>query len=133
MAPALILDTTFLIDLEREQRRAEGPAHRFLDRHPEGHLAITPTVLGEMAAGLDDDGQDRLEILLASFRIVPIDREVCWRYSRIYRHLKDNGMLIGSNDLWIAATALVHRMPLVTADERHYRRVPGLTVLSHRP
>ena len=40
MDDALILETTFLIDLEREMiRGTEGPAHRLLERHA-GHLWI---------------------------------------------------------------------------------------------
>ena len=31
-------------------------------------------------------------------------------------------------DLWIAATAVAHGVPVVTRNTRHYRRVPGLDV-----
>jgi predicted nucleic acid-binding protein len=36
--------------------------------------------------------------------------------------------MIGANDLWIAATALAYRMPIVTNNVVHYRRVPGLNI-----
>ena len=36
--------------------------------------------------------------------------------------------MIGGNDLWIAATAVAHGVPVVTRNARHYRRVPGLDV-----
>jgi predicted nucleic acid-binding protein len=39
--------------------------------------------------------------------------------------------LIGSNDLWIAATALAYGMPVVTHNVEHYRRVPGLEVMAY--
>ena len=42
------------------------------------------------------------------------------------------GVLIGANELWIAATALAHRMPLVTGDVRHYSRVPELSLRAYR-
>lgn len=133
MADALILETTFLVDLEREQRKgaAGGPARSFLERHGDDRLVITPTIVGELAVGFADDGGERLERFLAPFRLLEIDRDVCWHYSRIYRHLRDNGVLIGANDTWIAATARAHGMPVVTGNETHFRRVPGVTVLSH--
>lgn len=113
MDGALILETTFLIDLEREQRGDHrGPAREFLEKHSEARLCITPTIAGELASG--------------------VDREVCWRYGRLFRFLKDNGLLIGSNDLWIAATSVVHGLPLVTHNERHFRRIPELKVLGYR-
>ena len=57
---------------------------------------------------------------------------MCWRYGRAYRHLERNGLLIGTNDLWIAATALANGMAVVTANLDHYRRIPELEVLSYR-
>jgi tRNA(fMet)-specific endonuclease VapC len=41
------------------------------------------------------------------------------------------GHLIGTNDLWIAATAIVHGMPLVTNNREEFERVPGLVVLTY--
>lgn len=129
----LILETTFLIDLERERhRRARGPAHRFLERHAEKQLHLTPTVAGELAAGAEPGELDRWQHLVEKFTVLPIDLDVCWEYGQIYRHLKANGLLIGSNDLWIAATAVAHRLPLVTRNEKHFRRVPGLELRSYR-
>ena len=44
-----------------------------------------------------------------------------------YRFFRDNGRLIGANELWIAATDLAYGKPVVTRNEQHYRRVPGLS------
>jgi tRNA(fMet)-specific endonuclease VapC len=40
------------------------------------------------------------------------------------------GKSIDAHDLWIAATALVHGATVVTRNARHFKRVPGLEVLS---
>jgi len=45
--------------------------------------------------------------------------------------LKMAGTPIPENDLWIAAAALEHGLPLATRDA-HFRHVPGLTVLDWR-
>jgi tRNA(fMet)-specific endonuclease VapC len=37
--------------------------------------------------------------------------------------------MIGTNDLWIAAAAIVHGAPLVTNNTGEFSRVPGLTVI----
>ena len=129
----VILETTFLVDLEREIRRGEaGPAQVFLQRRARDRLYLTFTIVGELAAGASlAERQDWLSFT-APFQILESNPDVCWRYGESYRYLKDNGVLIGSNDLWIAATALAYGMPVVTANENHYRRVPGLRVLSYR-
>ena len=47
MENALILETTFLIDLERELGRGgDGSAQRFLKSHATCRLFITPTISG---------------------------------------------------------------------------------------
>lgn len=131
MARRLILETTFLVDLERELgRAAPGPAHAFLERHPQDSLYVTPTVAGELAAGSSLADRDRWEDFLAPFQVLPIDRKAAWEYGQAYRYLQANGLLIGGNDLWIAATALAHAMPLVTRNSAHFARVPGLEVLT---
>ena len=132
MGHFLILETTFLVDLDREVSRGNtGPAQEFLERHAQERLYITVTIAGELAAGPRIADRETWEALVGPFRILEINRDVCWEYGRAYRYLRDNGLLIGSNDLWIAATGLAYRAPVVTRNERHYRRVPGLTVLTY--
>jgi tRNA(fMet)-specific endonuclease VapC len=132
MAESLILETTFMIDLERELLRSEeGPAQAFLERHLSERLHLTFTVAGELAAGPMVDQRQRWESFISPFQVLTCNKDVCWEYGKTYRYLHDNGLLIGSNDLWIAATALAHGMPVVTRNEQHFRRVPGLRVMSY--
>lgn len=130
----MILETTFLIDLERELAAGEpGAAHAFLEEHEERALHLTFTVAGELAAGPAVDDRERWERFLAPFGVLPWSEDVAWRYGRLFRYLRSQGTLIGSSDLWIAATALVHGMPLATRNVDEFRRVPGLDVLEYGP
>lgn len=130
---AVVVETSFLIDLEREQHaRVAGPAHVFLERHPADRLYITETIVGEMACGVAPSGLARLERMLAPFGVLSITRAVALKYGEIYRQLSDNGLLIGANDLWIAAAALAYECAIVTADTDHYARVRDLHVYAYR-
>ncbi len=132
MGRPLILETTFLIDLEREHTRGTpGPAVAFLERHEDDRLYITFTIAGELAAGVSLSERVRWEEFLAPFHVLALNADVSWEYGRAYRYLADNGLLIGGNDLWIAATAVAHDMPVVTRNVQHYRRVPGLEVVDY--
>ncbi len=134
MADAVILETSFLIDLERElARNIEGPARTFLERQANLRLFVTFTVAGELAAGLETDEREIWSRFLDPFHVLPYSDDVAWQYGQTYRYLRDNGLLIGTNDLWIAATALATELPLVTRNEKHFRRVPGMVVRSYRP
>ena len=132
MDAGLILETTFLIDLERELNKDKpGPAQAFLEQHARTSLLITFTVAGELAAGMPVDRRRPWEELVAPFRVLPCTDDVCWEYGQLYRYLQTNGLLIGTNDLWIAATAVVFGKTVVTRNERQFRRVPRLDVLAY--
>jgi tRNA(fMet)-specific endonuclease VapC len=125
----LILETTFLIDLEREHNRGTpGPAVAFLESNDDARLYLPFIVAGELAAGRSLSEREKWEAFLAPFYVLASNPDVSWEYGRAYRYLQENGRLIGGNDLWIAATGLAYRMPVVTRNHDHYRRVPGLQV-----
>jgi tRNA(fMet)-specific endonuclease VapC len=129
---ALILETTFLIDLEREAaRKAPGAAHALLARQARYRLYLTPTIAGELAAGSSMADRERWEGFLAPFHMLALGRDVCWQYGHAFRYLQANGLLIGANDLWIAAAGLAYRMPAVSRNARHFERVPGLEVVGY--
>ena len=52
--------------------------------------------------------------------------ECAERYGELRADLRRAGQLIGPNDTMIAATALVHKLILVTHNTREFSRVPGL-------
>ncbi len=129
MGRSLILETTFLIDLEREhQQGTPRAAIAFLEANGDARLYLPFIVAGEFAAGVSMRDRARWEAFLAPFYVLPSTADVSWQYGRAYRHLSLNGQLIGANDLWIAATGLAYGMPVVTRNTEHFRRVPGLEV-----
>ena len=132
MVDALILETRFLVDLERELiADAPGPAQLFLEVHQAQKFHITFTIAGELAAGPRMNERATWDELVSPFEVIPCTPEVSWRYGRLDRYLRENGLLIAANDLWIAATALAFGMPVVTRNERHFARVPELNLIGY--
>ena len=131
MERALILETSFLIDLEREHNRGTPGSRGGSSSRPiaDANLYLPFVVAGELAAGAVDGpprrGGKRSSRRSICCRTRP---DVSWEFGRAYRHLRGTGQLIGTNDLWIAATALAYEMPVVTDNVEHFRRVPHLEV-----
>jgi predicted nucleic acid-binding protein len=133
VAGRLSLDTTFLIDLQRERTRGEGgPAHALLRGKPDAELCLSSVALGEFAEGFEDPDDPVLRVARERHVLLPADEAVAIEYGRLARSLRRQGRLIGANDLWIAATSLRHGLPLVTADVAAFRRVPGLETVAYR-
>lgn len=99
MGGSLILETTFLVDLEREHHRGTpGRAVSFLESRPDARLYLSFVVAGELAAGASLADRAKWEEFLAPFHVLGSSADVSWEYGRAYRYLQDNGRLIGGND-----------------------------------
>ena len=93
MVRQLIVETTFLIDLEREHDRGRlGPAISFLEANEHARLYLPVTVAGEMAAGMSLRDRARWESFLAPFFVLPSTPDVSWHYGQACRHLRDRGL-----------------------------------------
>ncbi len=134
MVGRVALDTSFLIDLQRERSRgtADGAAHEFLRSAPALELLLPVTVLGEFAEGFEQSDHAVLRAVRELHTVLDLDEAAALLYGRITRRLRARGELLGTNDLWIAAICVANEVPLVTANGAHFRRVPDLEVIGYR-
>lgn len=137
MALRVSVDTTFLIDLQRERSAGDdggvrGAAHRFLRRLPDTELFLSAIALGEFAEGFDSGDHPTVAAMRAGHIVVPVDDETALVYARVTRQLRRRGELIGTNDLWIGCTSLRLGIPIVTANLADFRRIDGLGIVPYR-
>lgn len=130
---AYLLDTTFLIDLERENFSIKGTrkANSFLESNRDGLFSISIITLGEFSAGLKGKEKEKFQSFFSGILIIPIDQEIAWLYGQLFQELRAKGKTLGSNDLWIAATALRHGYKVVTANAKDFSRISGLDVVHY--
>lgn len=134
MALRLSVDTAFLIDLERERSRGdqEGPAHRFLRKSPGAELFLTVVALAEFAEGFGSVEHPSVHAVRQQHHLLAIDEQTALIYAATARDLRAQGLLIGTNDLWIGAASLRHGLPVLTSNTDHFRRIEGLQVVEYR-
>jgi len=102
----------------------------------EATLYLPLTAWGELLYGAHRAAQPAREMAnLAEFalvteRLLPTDR-TAEENARLKQALAVAGALIPENDIWIAAYAVEHNLPLATRDA-HFARIPGLTVQDWR-
>jgi tRNA(fMet)-specific endonuclease VapC len=64
--------------------------------------------------------------------VLPITDEIIIQAADLYALLHQEGQLISDADILIAATALKHKLVMVTENVDHFRRIPGLRIESWR-
>ena len=73
----------------------------------------------------------RLNWYLQPYAILPFDRALCTKWAEVMVAAQARGFRIECADAWIAATALLYDLLLVTHNRDDYRGVPGLKIISH--
>ena len=130
----MFIDTSFCIDLMREQRQGiKGPAIRKLVSLGETPLYMSLFVACELQAGarMSDDAQTELRKVMMFSELVEIilpDRSFAVAYGEEEAVLRRRGKAIPAMDLLIGVMAKQYGLPLLTADEKHFRRIPNLVV-----
>ncbi|MBI5875900.1 MAG: type II toxin-antitoxin system VapC family toxin [Deltaproteobacteria bacterium] len=96
------------------------------------YIGINIVVLGELFSGFkggSKEAQNRreLEQFLNSPRVDVVlpDEETAEFYAKIYWDLKKKGKPVPTNDIWVAASAMRHGLPLFTYDD-HFNAIGGL-------
>lgn len=108
--------------------------NRIIELTP-ANFKISSIVLAELWYGVEHSNSREanasiLEIFLHDFQIAPFDETCAKVYSKIREHLPAKGMLIGPNDMLIAASAIANDATLVSNNIREYSCVPVLKVES---
>ncbi|MEI2689105.1 MAG: type II toxin-antitoxin system VapC family toxin [Anaerolineae bacterium] len=70
------------------------------------------------------------DALLGTMQALPLDIGAARRAAQVHDELIRRNQDIGIKDVLIAAICQEHDLPLLTLNELHFNRVPGLTVLT---
>jgi predicted nucleic acid-binding protein len=122
-----LADTSVFIGLEADRHKT-GRFERF-------EWGISAITLGELRLGVlqaanRDAASRRLSAyqLAQRFEPLPVDEPVSDAWALLVSRLRADGRKVPINDSWIAATAIAHRIPVVTQDA-DYDDMPGGEVI----
>lgn len=101
-------------------------------------VATTWVTAGELYFGAarskrPDENRKLVDALLATLPVLSPGADAAGRFGTLKADLEGSGRRVPDADLWIAALSLAEAAILVTGNERHYARVPGLRMESWIP
>jgi tRNA(fMet)-specific endonuclease VapC len=76
---------------------------------------------------------EQMKARLRSVTFVPYDWAICQKYGELKAGLQEAGKPVANNDLWIAACAVRHSIPLVSHNRAHFENISGLVLISEAP
>ena len=78
---------------------------------------------------------DLLEFLDQRFAVIESSPQLCRQWAEVREQVRQAGQFIQPADAWIAATAALYGVPLVTHNQADFVAVAGLTIIteSERP
>jgi len=133
----LILDSSVVIAGERRGHTVRQILEQFKTAHGEVEVGLSVVTIVELTHGIQRAGtverrqrrQAFVDELIRDVPVHPVTIETARLAGRIEGDRAAQGMSIAFEDLLIAATALQLGFGVVTGNVRHFRAVPGLTVM----
>ena len=115
----VLLDTSFLIDLDRETARGEiGPARRFMPALRGRTLVLSVVTVAELLEGAEDEAAT-----LASAQPFIIQGLHLGHARRCARLQRRAARRLGENDAWLVVTAHALDADVVGADRAAFERL----------
>ena len=132
----LILDSSVLVAAERQGKNARQMLAAISTKTGDTQIAISVVTLIELAHGAAraDSAERRsmrqqfIQELLTALPIHPVTAAVALRVGQIDGENQSRGIRIPLADLLIGVTALDLGFSVASANVRHFRLVPGLSI-----
>ena len=129
--PRLLIDTSIVIEHLRKQTKQKSVLYNIVNNY---ELYTSTVVEFELYTGATDNQKRRdIQEILAWFAVLPLTSDVAQAAATIYQQLKTKNQLIEIRDILIAATAIVHTLPLMTLNTGHFNRISMLQLISPPP
>jgi len=128
---ALLVDTDVVSFLFKRDTRAELYRPHLQNTLPlVSFMTIAELEQWALIRNWGERRKQRLEAHLTRYTLVPFDRALCQMWAEVRHQAYRNGRVIETADAWIAATALLYKVPLVTHNHSHFDWVNGLSLIS---
>lgn len=123
----VVIDTGIFIDHLRSRNKSKTVLYNLPEN---AEIYVSTITLYELYMGATTP-QKWIEVkeLTDDIPELSFTKSISQKAAAIYQELKKENKIIEFRDIFIAATSLVHNMPILTLNKNHFARIKGLEVL----
>ena len=122
----ILIDTSIIIDYYRKKNIENTKFYRLVDKYD---ICISVITQFEFLIGFSDEKLAFAKELIDRMEIIDINKLISEKARSIYFELKKINKLIPLADLFIAASAVYCKVPLVTLNKKHFEYIQEIKLL----
>jgi tRNA(fMet)-specific endonuclease VapC len=132
--PDAVVDTDVVsFPLKRDTRPELYQPHLLNRRLVVTFMTVAELERSALTRQWGEGRETRMPEQLRNFVTYPFEPPLCLKWAEVTAAADASGHPIGCADAWIAATAMLHEIPLITHNRRDFAGVPGLAIISQPP
>lgn len=123
----MVIDTSVFIEFLRSKQKSSTTLYNLPDNI---EYSISVVTLFELYMGATTDEKRKdIEILTEGLNILTFNDGVAITAAQIYHDLRTRNQMIEFRDIFIAATCVIHKLPLATLNKKHFERIKSLQLI----
>jgi predicted nucleic acid-binding protein len=123
----ILVDTSVFIDFLRKDKKSQTTLWHLQENY---HCTMSSVTLFELLCGAKTEKHlADVNTLAKWIERLPFDDPIAESAALFFRELKTKNKLIEFRDIFIAATAYVHTLPIATLNRKHFENIAQITLI----
>ena len=123
----MVVDTNVFIEYLRAKNKQKTSLYLIQNI---SNLSISIVTLYELLIGsITPSKWNDVQLITEDLEFLPMTKEISIKSAQIYLQLRKENKIIEPQDIFIAATAIENKLPLITLNKKHFSRIDGLELI----
>ena len=123
----MVADTGIFIEHLRAKDKLSTTLYKISEST---EIYVSAVTMYELYIGATTKDKEKDVIAITeNFTVLPFTDAVAKKAAELYHKLRVSNQMIEFRDIFIAATCIVHELPIVTLNKKHFKRIDELKIL----
>lgn len=123
----MVVDTSVFIEFLRATKKDKTLLYKIAD---DSKLYVSTVTLFELYAGTTNHSKWMdIKLLTEDLILLPLTVDVSQYAAKIFQKLRMENQIIEFRDIFIGATAIANKLPILTLNKKHFSRIADLEII----